>query len=80
MPNNSKLVRVEGIVVEALPGLIFRVKISVKNESGETEEKEILGHPAGKLKIHYIRIIPGDRVTVEMPNINDRRGRIVRRL
>lgn len=80
MPNNSKFVRVEGIVEEALPGLIFRVKVPVKRESGETEEKEVLAHPAGRLKIHYIRIIPGDRVVLEMPSLDDRRGRIVRRL
>ncbi len=80
MSHNSKFVRIDGIVVEALPGLVFRVKILVKNEEGKEEEREVLGHLAGKLKINYIRIIPGDRVSLEMPNVNDRRGRIVRRL
>ncbi len=66
------MVRAEGIVEEALPGLLFRVKTD--------EGREMLAHPAGRLKIHHIRIIPGDRVTLEMANIEDRRGRIVRRL
>lgn len=81
MVHNSTLIRVEGIVEEALPGLIFRVIIKSANEAGnsESEKKEILAHPAGKLKINHIRIIPGDRVLVEMVNLNDRRGRIVRR-
>ncbi len=73
---NTPLVRVEGIAVEALPGLLFRVKIKLENG----EEKDILAHPAGKLKINRIRVIPGDRVMVEMANILDKRGRIVRRL
>lgn len=75
MENNSKFVRIEGIVEEALPGLFFRIKII---SNGET--REVLGHPAGKMKLHRIRIIPGDRVSLEMPDVNDRRARIVRRL
>jgi translation initiation factor IF-1 len=75
MDQDSKLYRVEGVVEEALPGLIFRIKVLL-----DSHEHEILGHPAGKMKIHRIRIIPGDKVLVEMPNPNDRRGRIVRRL
>lgn len=66
------MARVDGIVEEALPGLLFRVK----TDGG----REILAHPAGRLKIHHIRVIPGDRVTLEMANIQDDRGRIVRRL
>ena len=71
MADNSRLVKIEGIVEEALPGLLFRVKLN--------EEKNILAHPAGRLKINHIRIIPGDRVMVEMPNLEDNRGRIIRR-
>jgi translation initiation factor IF-1 len=62
----------EGKVFEALPGLMFRVKM---NESGT----EILAHLAGKMKIHNIRVLPGDRVLVEM-SPDGERGRIVRRL
>ncbi|MBI2623553.1 MAG: translation initiation factor IF-1 [Candidatus Liptonbacteria bacterium] len=63
---------VEGIVKEALPGLTFRLEMK---EGG----KEVLGHLAGKMKLHRIRVLPGDRVLVEL-GPDGRRGRIVRRL
>ncbi|MBI4094536.1 MAG: translation initiation factor IF-1 [Candidatus Liptonbacteria bacterium] len=64
--------REEGVVQEALPGLTFRVRLSRNRE-------EVLAHLAGKMKLHYIRVLPGDRVLVEM-GPDRRRGRIVRRL
>lgn len=67
----------EGLVEEALPGLLFKVKV-VDRTSGT--EKIVLAHPAGKMKLNRIRVIPGDRVLIEMPNPNDKRGRITRRL
>ena len=76
MLDKSRLL-IEGLVEEALPGLLFKVKIR-NRESGE--ERIILAHPAGKMKLNHIRIIPGDRVLVEMPDPNDKRGRITRRL
>lgn len=75
MPVDPKVIKVEGAVVEALPGLLFRVKINVSDS-----EREVLGHLAGKLKINHIRVIPGDKVIIELPSLGDRRGRIVRRL
>lgn len=63
--------RKEGLVLEALPGLTFKVRLE--------KEQEILGYLAGKLKLHHIRVLPGDRVLVEM-SPDGRRGRIVRRL
>jgi len=71
MMKEPKGVKAEGVVFEALPGLQFRVRLDNGNE--------ILAHLAGKMKINYIRVIPGDRVIVEMPTPADRRGRIVRR-
>jgi translation initiation factor IF-1 len=62
----------EGTVMEALPGLLFRVKIGGVDEL-------ILAHLAGKMKIHNIRVLPGDRVSLEM-SPDGTRGRIVRRL
>ncbi|RJQ29685.1 translation initiation factor IF-1 [Candidatus Parcubacteria bacterium] len=62
----------EGIVKEALPGLTFRVEV-------RGIEENVLAHLAGKMKIHNIRVLPGDRVLVEM-GPDGRRGRIVRRL
>ncbi len=74
---NKSRITIEGLIEEALPGLLFRVKIK-NRENGE--ERTILAHPAGKMKLNHIRIIPGDRVLLEMPNPNDNRGRITRRL
>lgn len=62
----------EGIVEEALPGLHFRVRLL-------DEEGEVLAYLAGKMKLHYIRVLPGDRVLVELSS-DRRRGRIIRRL
>lgn len=62
----------EGIVQEALPGLTFRV--SLKNK-----ENDVLAHLAGKMKLNRIRVLPGDRVLIEVAP-DGRRGRIVRRL
>ena len=80
MGQTENYVKVEGLVEEALPGLAFRVLLDTQEGDGAGAEKRIIAHPAGKMKIHRIRVIPGDRVLVEMPNINDQRGRIIRRL
>ncbi len=63
----------EGIVKEALPGLTFRVNLKNKADA------EVLAHLSGKMKIHNIRVLPGDRVLLEL-GPDGRRGRIVRRL
>ena len=75
MATSSPLLKIEGSVDEALPGLLFRVKAEIGGES-----RVILAHLAGKLKINHIRVIPGDRVLVEMVSPTDGRGRIIRRL
>lgn len=62
----------EAVVIEALPGLMFRVKLP-------GSEEPVLAHLAGKMKINNIRVLPGDRVLIEM-SPDGRRGRIVRRL
>ena len=65
----------EGIVEEAFPGLSFRVRM----REGERKDEEVLAHLAGRLRLHHIRVLPGDRVLVEL-GPDGRRGRIVRRL
>lgn len=65
-------IKKDGRVIEALPSLTFKVQL----EDG----KEVLAHLAGKLKIYRIKILPGDKVTVEMSSYDDKRGRIVYRL
>ena len=72
MPNKEKERPVDGSVVESLPSATFRVKLL---ETGN----EILAYPSGKMRIHHIRILPGDRVSVEL-SPDGKRGRIVRRL
>ena len=71
MSKKEKMKPVEGIAIEALPGLSFKVKIS--------DDREILAYLAGKMKLNYIKVLPGDRVLVEL-GPDGRRGRIVRRL
>jgi len=74
MQRESQTRNVEGTVSEALPGLLFRVILD------ENKDQEVLAHLGGKMKIHRIRVIPGDRVVVEMTPYDTRRGRIIRRL
>ena len=65
-------VEVEGTVVEALPNARFRVEIQ--------EGHVVLAHLAGKLRMHYIRILPGDKVKLELSPYDLTRGRITFRL
>lgn len=69
--SDKNVKRVEGRVEEALPGTTFRVSIG--------GGKLILAHLSGKMRIHYIKILPGDRVMMEL-SPDETRGRIVRRL
>ncbi|HAS88929.1 MAG TPA: translation initiation factor IF-1 [Desulfovibrio sp.] len=65
-------IEVEGTVQEALPNAMFRVEL----ENGH----EVLGHISGKMRKHYIRILPGDRVKVELSPYDLTRGRITFRM
>lgn len=68
----------DGIVIEALPGLMFRVKVpGLANP--ENPDGLVLAHLAGKMKINNIRVLAGDRVLIEL-SPDGGRGRIVRRL
>jgi translation initiation factor IF-1 len=64
-------IQVEGTVVEALPNAMFRVEL----ESGH----KVLAHVSGKMRMHFIKILPGDKVTVELSPYDLSRGRIVYR-
>ena len=65
----SDMIEVEGVVVESLPNTTFQVDIG----NGHT----ILAHISGKLRMNFIRILPGDKVTVEMSPYDLSKGRIV---
>jgi translation initiation factor IF-1 len=64
--------KVEGTVIENLPNARFRVKL-------DEGDMELLAHVSGKMRMHYIRILPGDRVRVELSPYDLTRGRIVYR-
>lgn len=68
---DSDVVRAEGVVEEALPNTTFKVKLDTGHE--------ILAYISGKMRIHYIRILPGDRVVLEISPYDTTRGRIVYR-
>ena len=67
----KETIEVEGVVVEPLPNAMFRVELS--------NGHKVLAHISGKIRLHYIRILPGDRVLVELSPYDLERGRITYR-
>ncbi|MCJ7692161.1 MAG: translation initiation factor IF-1 [Sedimentisphaerales bacterium] len=67
----KETIRLPATVVEALPNAVFKVEL----ENGH----KILAHVSGKMRMHFIRILPGDTVTVEMSPYDLNRGRIILR-
>lgn len=65
------VIEIEGLVIDTLPNAQFKVRL----ENGH----EILAHVSGKIRMHYIRILPGDKVTVEISPYDLTRGRITYR-
>ena len=72
MPKSGKTIIKEGQVIEALPSAMFRILLDDGNE--------ILGHLSGKMRLHYIKVLVGDRVTLEFRPYDEKRGRIIKRL
>ncbi|MCD7959874.1 MAG: translation initiation factor IF-1 [Ruminococcus sp.] len=70
--SKQDVIEVEGIVRESLPNAQFRVELQNKHV--------ILAHLSGKLRVNYIRIVPGDKVTVEMSPFDLTKGRITWRV
>jgi len=64
-------IQIEGEVIDALPNAMFRVRLENKHE--------IVAHISGKMRKHYIRILPGDRVTIDMSPYDLTKGRITYR-
>jgi len=71
MVKQESKIKVEGVVIEALPNAMFRVKI----EDGRI----LLCHLAGKMRMYRIKVMPGDKVKVEMTPYDENKGRIVYR-
>ena len=71
MAKKDGVIEIEGVVTEALPNAMFRVEL--------TNKHVVLAHISGKMRQHYIRILPEDRVVVELSPYDLTRGRIVYR-
>ena len=71
MPEQEKI-ELEGKITEALPSASFKIVL----DSGQ----EVRGHLSGKMRIHHIKLVPGDRVIIEMTPYDLTKGRITRRI
>ncbi len=69
--SKKEAIEVEGVAVEPLPNAMFRVELA--------NGHKVLAHISGKIRLHYIRILPGDRVLVELSPYDLNRGRITYR-
>ena len=67
----EEAIEVEGVVVEPLPNAMFKVKLE--------NDHMVLAHISGKMRMHYIKILAGDKVTVELSPYDLNRGRIIYR-
>lgn len=72
MPKKEEAIRVQGVVAEVLPNTMFRVEL----ENGH----RILAHISGRMRMHFIRILPGDKVLLEMSPYDLTKGRIIYRI
>ena len=71
-PSNKDVIEVEGTVSEALPNAMFKVEL--------TNGHAVLAHISGKMRMNFIRVVPGDKVLVELSPYDLKRGRITRRV
>lgn len=70
--SDKELIKLEGLVIETLPSTTFRVRL----DNGH----EVLAHISGRMRVNYIRLLPGDRVLLELSPYDLTKGRIVKRL
>ena len=71
MAKKEGAIEIEGTIIESLPNAMFRVELA--------NGHKVLAHISGKMRMHYIRILPGDRVLVELSPYDLTRGRVVYR-
>ena len=67
----KEAIKKQGTVIENLPNATFKVKLD--------DNSEVLAHISGKMRIHFIKILPGDRVTIELSPYDEKKGRVVYR-
>ena len=70
----EKPITIDGVITETLPSAMIRVEVEIGGE-----KHEVLAHVSGKMRMHYIKILPGDVVTLEISPYDLNRGRIVYR-
>jgi translation initiation factor IF-1 len=75
LSKKEEAIEVEAVVVEPLPNAMFRVEVELNGN-----KHQVLAHISGKMRKHFIRILPGDKVLVELSPYDLNRGRIVYRL
>ena len=71
MGNRDDLIELEGEVTESLPNAIFKVKLK--------DDYIVTAHLSGKMRMHFIKIVPGDKIIIEMSQYDLTRGRIIYR-
>ena len=70
----EKPITIDGVITKTLPSAMFRVEVEIGGEMHED-----LAHVSGKMRMHYIKILPGDIVTLEISPYDLKRGRIIYR-
>ena len=68
----EKPITIDGVITETLPSAMFRVEVEIGGEM-----HEVLAHVSGKMRMHYIKLMPGDKVKIEMSPYDLSKGRIV---
>jgi len=77
---SEKIAMAKGVVIEALPSTLFKIKLEDESKNSETEEnKEILAYLSGKMRMHRIKVLVGDLVEIVLDPYGGK-GRIVKRL
>lgn len=76
---DKELIKIEGEIIEALPNTTFKVRLK-SGKDGKKDGHEILAHISGRMRVNYIRLLPGDKVLVEMSPYDLTKGRIKQRL
>lgn len=76
MPTLKQVIELEGMVTEALPNTMFRVK-TADSAPEEWKAKEVLCTLSGKMRMYKIRVMPGDQVKIEITSYDENRGRII---
>jgi translation initiation factor IF-1 len=70
--SKEDIIQTDGEIVEALPNAMFRVKLQ--------NDHMVLAHVSGKMRMHFVKLLPGDKVTIDLSSYDLTKGRIVRRL